>query len=107
VIGDAVTSPVTLGVVAALVAGKTAGIVLASRLAVRVGMGPLPDGVQTRHLVGVGAVAGIGFTVSIFVAELAFPDPGLVELAKIGVLAGSTIAGVLGASILAWRPRGA
>jgi NhaA family Na+:H+ antiporter len=104
-IGDALSSSVTLGIASALVVGKMAGITLASLVAVRTGVGLLPEGVETRHLLGVGAVAGIGFTVSIFIAELAFPDPQVVELAKIGVLLGSLAAGAVGAFVLARRPR--
>lgn len=99
-LGDATSSPVTLGVVAGLVLGKLVGVAGAITLATRLGVGRLPDGVTTRHIVGMAALAGIGFTVSIFVAGLAFDDPELTDQAKIGVLAASTIAGALGAAIL-------
>jgi NhaA family Na+:H+ antiporter len=107
IVAEAATSAVTLGVVLGLVVGKLVGVTFASLAAVRLGVGRLPEGMGLRHLVGVGAVAGIGFTVSIFVAELAFDDPLVVDLAKIGVLAGSLAAGLLGAAVFAWsgRPR--
>jgi NhaA family Na+:H+ antiporter len=106
VLADAATSPVTLGIVAGLVLGKLAGVTLASLAAVRLGIGRLPEGMQTRHVVGVGAVAGIGFTVSIFIAELAFADGRVVDLAKIGVLVASALAGALGAVAFSRTPRG-
>jgi NhaA family Na+:H+ antiporter len=99
-LADAATSPVTLGVVLGLVIGKPLGVTLAALAVVRLGLGRLPDGVGTRHVLGVGAVAGIGFTVAIFIAELAFTDPAVVDLAKIGVLVASLLAGCLGAVVL-------
>jgi Na+:H+ antiporter, NhaA family len=92
----AVSSPITLGVVLGLVAGKAAGISLSSLLAVRLGLGSLPRGVQPRHLLGAASLAGIGFTVSLFIADLAFSDPALRDEAKLGVLAASVIAAGLG-----------
>jgi NhaA family Na+:H+ antiporter len=99
-LADAATSRVTYGVVAGLVVGKLAGISLFAWLAVRLGIGRLPDGVGWRGIVSVAAVAGIGFTVSIFVTELAFDDPALRDQAKIGILAASVVAGTLGAVLL-------
>ena len=91
---------VTYGVLVGLVVGKLVGITAFAWLAVRLGVGALPDGVGLAGIVGVAALAGIGFTVSIFVAGLAFDDPGLQDQAKIGILAASLIAGVLGAALL-------
>ncbi len=103
----AATSPVTLGVVAGLVLGKVAGILGASALAVRARVAALPEGVTWRRLAGAAAVAGIGFTLSIFVAELAFPSGVLLDRARLGVLVASVIAGGLGFAILRGdRPRG-
>ena len=100
-IGDAITSSIALGVIVGLVAGKIAGISLASWIAIRTGVARLPDDVGWRHLVGGAAVAGIGFTVSLFVTGLAFADASLESDAKVGILAGSIVAGVVGAAILA------
>jgi Na+:H+ antiporter, NhaA family len=92
---DAVTSPITLGIVCGLVIGKPLGIAAASALAVRVGRGQLPNGMRWPHLLGTGVVAGIGFTVSLFVADLAFSTERLVSEAKIGILVASVLAGAL------------
>ena len=99
-LGDAWSSSITHGVVVGLVVGKLIGVTAFTWLAVRLGIGTLPPGVAWREFVGIGAVAGIGFTVSLFVTGLAFTDPALQDQAKIGILAASTIAGILGALIL-------
>jgi NhaA family Na+:H+ antiporter len=103
-IGDAVTSRITLGVLLGLVVGKTVGIWAASALAVRLGVARLPRGVQLSHVLGAGAVAGIGFTVALFITELAFEDAVLRDAAKIGILAASVVAGVLGWFLLRLAP---
>jgi NhaA family Na+:H+ antiporter len=99
--GDSLRSPsaVFVGVVAGLVVGKLIGVAGFSWLAVRFGVARLPDGVSWHHIVGVAAVAGVGFTVSLFIAGLAFTGR-LLEDAKAGVLAASLLASVLGASLL-------
>ena len=91
---------VTLAVVIGLVAGKTIGITVAAWLSVRTGLGRLPEGATWPMVAGVALIAGIGFTVALFIAELAF-DPGpLQDAAKIGVLGASTLAAVTGAVVL-------
>jgi NhaA family Na+:H+ antiporter len=96
-ISDAVSSPVAIGIVAARVAGKIVGIGGATWIAVRLGAGKLPERTTLAHIVGVGAAAGIAFTVSLFVTGLAFPGrPDLVQEAKVGILVCAPIAGVLG-----------
>jgi NhaA family Na+:H+ antiporter len=97
---DAWSSSITHGVVIGLVVGKLVGVTAFTWLAVRLRIGTLPDGVVWGQLVGIGAVAGIGFTVSLFVTGLAFDDPALQDAAKIGILGASTVAGILGALIL-------
>jgi NhaA family Na+:H+ antiporter len=87
---------VTLGVVAGLVIGKPAGILAFSWLATRFQLADLPTGVGWRGLTGAACLAGIGFTMSLFVGSLAFDDGSLLTAAKVGVLVGSGIAGVLG-----------
>ncbi|MEO6121753.1 MAG: Na+/H+ antiporter NhaA, partial [Acidimicrobiales bacterium] len=88
-LSDAGRSPVTLGIVAGLVIGKVVGISAFSWLAVRSGLGALPTGVRFAQVVAVAAVAGVGFTVSLFIADLAFVPVALQDEAKIGVLVAS------------------
>ncbi len=95
-LAEAVTSSVALGVTVGLVAGKTAGITLFAYVAVRLGVGKLPTGTTWGHIVGLAVLGGIGFTVSLFITGLAFTDPVLRDLSKIGIFAGSIAAGVAG-----------
>jgi NhaA family Na+:H+ antiporter len=97
---DAATAPITLGVVVGLVVGKLVGVAGAIALVVRFGGGRLPEGITSRHVLGMAGIAGIGFTVSLFVAGLAFERPVLADQAKIGVLAASVLAAVVGSTIL-------
>jgi NhaA family Na+:H+ antiporter len=97
---DALTSTVALGVGLGLILGKTAGISLFTFLAVRTGLGRLPAGTGWGHVVGLAAVGGVGFTVALFVASLAFIDPSFDDLAKVGIFAGSLVAGAIGSVIL-------
>jgi NhaA family Na+:H+ antiporter len=93
---EAVTSPISLGVILGLVVGKTVGITCASWIAIRTGVGALPAGVRWSQLAGAAIVAGIGFTVSLLVAGLAFGEGPRLDIAKAGILAASTLAGVGG-----------
>jgi NhaA family Na+:H+ antiporter len=102
-LSDAAGSAVTRGVVLGLVVGKPLGIVAAVVLATRLGLGRLPDGLDLRHVVGLGALAGIGFTVSLFVSGLAFEGSALQDQAALGVLTASALAAVIGTAILALR----
>jgi NhaA family Na+:H+ antiporter len=97
-------SPVTIGVALGLVLGKTLGITLATALGVRLRLGRLPEGVRWPHLVGGAAVAGIGFTVALFVADLSFRGARL-ENAIIGILIGSLLSGLVGAAVIAAATR--
>ena len=85
----------------ALVLGKPLGIVLATFLVVRLGLGELPVNTGHGHILGIGLVAGIGFTVSLFIADLAFSSAQLTAEAKVGILAASLISGIAGALVLA------
>jgi Na+:H+ antiporter, NhaA family len=91
---------VLAGLTAGRVIGKPVGILLAVWLAVRFGLSAAPAGTTTRHLVGVATVAGIGFTVPLFVADLAFPHGEFEAAVKLGLLAASVVAGVAGYLIL-------
>jgi len=95
-IGDALTSPVALGVAMGLVVGKTVGISAFTWIAVRTGLGRLPAGSTWRHIFGVASVAGIGFTVALFITALAFTDQAIADQAKVGIFAGSILAGIIG-----------
>jgi len=101
-----ITESIPLGVILGLVVGKQVGVLGFSWLAVRFGWGNLPEGVNWRLIHGASALAGIGFTMSIFVATLAFPDLTLVEEAKMGVLVASLISALLGSGILISATRG-
>lgn len=93
---DSFETPVILGVALGLLIGKPIGVMLASWLAVKMGVGRLPTGAGWRHMAALGVCAGIGFTVALFVTSISFDDPGLTDSAKVGVLVGSFAAGILG-----------
>ncbi len=97
----AAETPVALAVALGLVLGKTLGLAAGTAVAVRLGLSTLPEGVRWAHILGVGALAGIGFTVSLFIADLAYADPDLIDAAKTGVLGGSILAAALGMALLA------
>jgi NhaA family Na+:H+ antiporter len=98
------SQPVMLGVILGLVIGKPIGITLASWLAVRSRLASLPVGLSWSHIHGAGWLGGIGFTMSIFVAGLAFDNEGMLTFSKLGILAGSILAGIVG-SVLLLRSR--
>jgi len=91
---------VTVGVLLGLVVGKPLGIAAAALGAIKSGIGELPSGVGWTSLLGYACLAGIGFTMSLFIAMLAFDETGLVNAAKSGILAGSLLAGIAGAIFL-------
>lgn len=105
VLERALSSPITIGVIVGLVAGKLLGVSQFALAAVRFRVGLLPPGMERRHAFGAGGLAGIGFTVSLFVADLAFDDELLRDEAKIGVLLASVIAVVLGTLLFARERR--
>lgn len=92
----ALGSSLTLGIVAGLVAGKLLGITLAAAGAVRLGWGTLARGLSPAQLAGGAALSGIGFTISLFIVDLALDDPALQDEARVGVLAASLLAALLG-----------
>ena len=95
-LSEAASSPITLGVAVALLVGNPLGVLGMTWLAVRLGIGQLPTSVKWRHVLGTGFLAGIGFTVAIFISGIAFADPAHVDQAKIGIFGASIIAGVTG-----------
>jgi NhaA family Na+:H+ antiporter len=98
---SAAAHPVAWAVAAGLVIGKPVGILFFSWLAVRLGIARLPTGVDWKVMAGAGCLAGIGFTMSLFIASLAL-DEGLLESAKVGTLAGSAVSAALGFALLCW-----
>jgi len=99
-IGDAFSSGVTQGIAIGLVVGKIVGVAVFTLLAVKMGLCVLPVGTTPRHIVGIASIAGIGFTVSMFITGLAFDDGALQDEAKIGILFASLIAALIGTFIL-------
>ncbi len=103
---EGLTHPIGLGVVLGLVVGKQVGVLLFSWAAVRTGRASLPDGVGWPALYGAACLAGIGFTMSLFISELAFQNEALVLPAKVGILSASLLAAAWGAVVLSRLPPG-
>lgn len=102
---DLLLTPIALGIMAGLVIGKTLGITLFSWVAVKLKITNLPEGINWKEIIGASMLAGIGFTMSIFVAELAFKDKEVVQMAKIGIFGASLIAAIIGLTILSMEGR--
>ena len=98
-LSGAVTAPVAWGIVVGLVVGKPVGIIVATAVVVRTGTATLPTGVTWAGIAGAGLLAGMGFTVSVFIAELALMPPST-QYAKAGILTASLVAGALGYIVL-------
>lgn len=90
---------VLIGVSAGLVIGKPIGVLVISWLTLRLGICTLPAGIGFRQLLVLGVVAGVGFTMALFIAQLAFVDPALMSAAKLGIIAASVVAGVVGLAL--------
>jgi len=102
-VGDPIeiaTEPLVLGVFVGLIVGKQIGITLAAWLVVRAGLAALPPGVSWRHVYGAAWLGAIGFTMSLFVGDLAYGESPALAFAKVGILAASVIAGAVGYLIL-------
>jgi len=99
-ISSAMLHPVTLGIMLGLVLGKPVGISLFTFLSVRVLRTPLPSGVNWRHIIGAGLLGGIGFTMSLFISGLSFVKPELLDVSKLGILAGSIVSALAGYIVL-------
>jgi NhaA family Na+:H+ antiporter len=104
--GDAFRQPLTWAVIAGLVLGKSVGIGGVTYLARLLRWGALPTGMHHREILGVAALGGIGFTVSLFITDLAFTDPALVAQAKVGILTASVLAALIGVVLLLTAPSG-
>jgi NhaA family Na+:H+ antiporter len=90
----------SMGIITGLVLGKPLGILLFTFIAVKIGLSKLPEGIRWKHIAGTGLLAGIGFTMSIFVALLAFDKPAFIATAKIAIIAASVLAACLGLAVL-------
>jgi NhaA family Na+:H+ antiporter len=99
-LADADSFRAALGIALGLVVGKALGILLGAWLAVRVGLAFLPAGLGWRHLAGIGALGGIGFTVSLFIAGLAFDEAQLADAARLAIVCSSVVAAVVGSMLL-------
>ena len=97
---DMLVHPISLGIMGGLVLGKFLGITLFSKLFVKLKLGNLPEGVSWTHVYGMAFLAGIGFTMSMFISDLGFEQDEYVEIAKVGILAASILAGILGITLL-------
>jgi NhaA family Na+:H+ antiporter len=102
-VATALAHPVTIGVMLGLVVGKIVGVTGFAWLAVSSGIAAMPSTVSWRQLLGAGALAGIGFTMSLFIASLAYGDALFLDYAKIGLLIASAVAGAVGIGILLKR----
>ncbi len=95
-------APLGMGIVLGLLLGKPIGIFLVSWTATRFNLVSLPAGFRWRHVIGTGCLAGIGFTMSIFIALLSFDDPHLIAMAKFSILIGSLLSMIAGCALL-WK----
>ena len=98
--GGSVIGPLSINIAIALILGKVLGIILFAWIGIKINITDLPADTRWIHIVGLGLLGGIGFTMSMFISSLAYKDAGLLNHAKIGILIGSLVAGVLGYFIL-------
>lgn len=101
---EQLTNPLVLGISAGLIVGKPLGIFIFTKLLTVLNWGQLPKGVTWSHVIGAGFLAGMGFTMSLFITDLAFSDPELQIMAKVAVLVASIVSGVIGYVILMRSP---
>lgn len=100
VVSNAVEGSLALAIAAGLVVGKLVGISGTVALATRLGVGRLPDGLRFDHVLGIAALCGVGFTVSLFITQLSFADVAVADTAKVGIFCGSAISAMLGVALL-------
>lgn len=99
---DMLIHPISLGIIAGLILGKLIGISLFTHLIVKLKISALPNGVDFKQIYGAALLAGIGFTMSIFISDLAFSDAQTIQIAKVGVFAASILAAILGMTLLSY-----
>ncbi len=105
VLGDSIGSRVTWGVAVGLIVGKAVGITLFTWVGTKLGIASLPAGMRMNHVAALATIAGVGFTVALFVTGLALDGAAQQTQAKIGILGGSAVAGILGMIVLAHATR--
>ncbi len=98
-------SPLPLGIALGLLLGKQIGVFGATYLTVKIGLARLPEGVNWTHIYGLACLAGIGFTMSLFIGGLSFAEPALMNQVRLGVLSGSIVSALLGYGVLYWAGR--
>lgn len=103
-LASSLVHPLTLGIALGLFVGKQVGITAFAWLAIKLGLGELPDGARWRQIWGGALLAGIGFTMSIFIASLAFSDYEVLDKAKIGIIVGSLASAIVGILVLRLGP---
>jgi NhaA family Na+:H+ antiporter len=99
-LAEALASPVAWGVAIGLLIGKPVGIALFAWLAVASGLAHLPRAIAWRHIGGVACLGGVGFTISLFITELAFGEGQIAHAARVGIFIGSLLAGLAGYLVL-------
>lgn len=102
--GSVISNPIAIGILGGLAVGKPVGITLLSWAAVKLGLADLPESITFRHIIGASLLAGIGFTMALFIANLAFVDAAELNAAKISILIASAVAGVAGYLLLRSLP---
>lgn len=102
VFSEAVSNPAVIGIIVGLVIGKPIGVLFFSYLSVKTGLASLPQEVRWSHILGAAMLGGIGFTMSLFISELSFSDPHILDYAKIAILTGSVLSAVMGMSYLGY-----
>lgn len=93
---DMLFHPISIGIMLGLILGKFVGITLLTRLVVRLKLASLPEGLRWGHIYGASLLAGIGFTMSMFISDLAFQEEEYIQIAKVGIMAASLVAAILG-----------
>lgn len=98
--GNLISSPVSVGIIVGRVVGKLVGITLFSWMAVKLGIAKLPESISFKHIAGAGALAGMGLTVSLFIAELAINDQTQMAQIKVGLIVAALVSAILGLTML-------
>jgi NhaA family Na+:H+ antiporter len=99
-------APIPLGIAAGLFLGKQIGILSSVWAAAKLGLGEMPRGASWQQLYGIAVLGGIGFTMSLFIGTLAYPDPSSAAAVRVGVLVGSVASAILGYAVLRWSTQG-